>query len=490
MISNKTILILAFGVWALLESMLVLGATDNVDGWRIGRVDPDNPENTICDGLTVETLPKSNKETSPFPPNGGYCVMRERFSDDDSPRNAQDRVRERFTNMVATYAGSVVGLYREFERKGKLLQTIRDVIIDATYKEIGAENHIEERNVYEDSEDKAALPWEILVHTKADIPRLPVKKAMEAIFAKIEQDADELARLRERVAILEGFSEADRKQLAELRAENDALMRQNKELTKDKAKRLERLARRESASANEQGFSELSSWYDFQRRRKNKQLSLLEKEQGMYRFCESGVNVVQDECLLLRVQEAAEKKEINRFVMWAKELDEKEKLKPWNRHLLGVAYWRYNAGTIEQAKKEMIRALKDARKKFVFDEDKLRKMHYNLALFHAARGKTKEGLDVLKKLGEKRLDKEGFVLRAVLKSRVAQRKVCKDLRAACGEEQVASDACAGWRMALERGDCRESAPNDPNTTPGIGLAPDGSLLPLSVTLPDPFGPFD
>nr|VFJ96185.1 MAG: hypothetical protein BECKH772A_GA0070896_101004 [Candidatus Kentron sp. H]VFJ96979.1 MAG: hypothetical protein BECKH772B_GA0070898_101024 [Candidatus Kentron sp. H]VFK02655.1 MAG: hypothetical protein BECKH772C_GA0070978_100984 [Candidatus Kentron sp. H] len=102
------------------------------------------------------------------------------------------------------------------------------------------------------------------------------------------------------------------------------------------------------------------------------------------------------------------------------------------------------------------------------------------------------GLKVLKELGERRIDKEGQVLRAVLRSRVAQCKVCKDLRDACGEEQVASDACAGWRMALERGDCRKDAPpengkKDPDATAGIGLAPNGSLLPLSLALPDPFG---
>nr|VFK64577.1 MAG: hypothetical protein BECKUNK1418G_GA0071005_10484 [Candidatus Kentron sp. UNK]VFK71142.1 MAG: hypothetical protein BECKUNK1418H_GA0071006_10524 [Candidatus Kentron sp. UNK] len=467
-------------------SILIPGAILAQDGptteWTgsLSESKPPTNNSALCDDGRIADCPPRTKDDGSilFPAHGDVCVMREHFSDDESPRDAQRRIRRRFTEMAASCAGTVIGRLERFDFRTDVIQDVMLKIMIEHIKDYGLP--IVKRKIVDSKNPKG---WLIEVHAKALIPAVPFQKAVDELYDRVTNNEREKRKLREEVAILRGFSRAQQERIEELEAQKTLSPEDKRCLAKLKREK----RNKEEKSADMWGLRHL------QRREADGSISPGEFEQSMKDFCGSESSFVRKECHKSQTKKAAEEKNIALFVKQAEKLG--DDLDPWNRHLLGVAYWRYSYDDIkiEQAEKEMTRAREEARKKSDFDKDKLRKMHYNLALFHAAQGQADEGLKVLAELGKIALDTEGHVLRAVLQSRAAQRNVCTDLRAACGEEQDSADpACAGWRMALERGDCRKDALNDAtrkdaNTTSGIGLAPDGGLLPLSLVLPDPFG---
>nr|VFJ66024.1 MAG: hypothetical protein BECKDK2373C_GA0170839_11394 [Candidatus Kentron sp. DK] len=449
------------------------------------------PTNTACDGYRNHPNQTKNKDVILYPEDGSACVMREYFSDEESALNAKHRIRKRFIEMASSHAGSVIGTWEKYKRQAGTIEVLQAIMIKAMIGDIKDDLPIVDRNAVCVPSGNNCAPseksWWIEVEAKAVIPRLSLEKAVDDLYERVTNNEEEKRKLMEEVTELKGFSRKKQEKIEQLENEKEALSAENKRLLTE-LKRERRVAEEKSR--------ESYNWRDLHReiqRSKTRGLAPTEEiKQRIKDSCESKSSLVQEKCRRYQTEKAAEEKNVAIFVENAEKLG--SKLDPWNRHLLGIAYWRYyyDDKKFEQAGKEMTRALEKARRDSDFDKDKLRKMHYNLALFHAAQGRADLGLEVLEGLKETQLDKEGRVLRAVLRSRIAQRDVCKDLRTACGKEQIASPSCAGWRIARERGDCRKDDKDDKDAgaTSGIGLGPDGWFSPLTVTFSDPFSPSD
>nr|VFK31689.1 MAG: hypothetical protein BECKMB1821G_GA0114241_10904 [Candidatus Kentron sp. MB]VFK34870.1 MAG: hypothetical protein BECKMB1821I_GA0114274_10884 [Candidatus Kentron sp. MB]VFK77013.1 MAG: hypothetical protein BECKMB1821H_GA0114242_10904 [Candidatus Kentron sp. MB] len=488
----------------MLSSSLTLAQNhENTTEWTMTTSNSDIPVNTQCDRLKFTERHRAqakNKEDMLFPPDGGVCLMREYFSDEDSPLDAKQRIRHRFSDMVAGYAGYVIGKLERYESSGSTIDVMRSVIVKAMVEKVNDKLPIVSRKT--DSK-KPGTPWLIEVHAKALIPRVPLEDAVEILYKKVTDNEREKRKLMEEVKILRGVDKGKQEKIERLERERWALIARDKTLSAEN----QRLAalnqelaqlKRERRIAEKQS-SELQDWYQLRRHEANNVVSPEEVERRMKAFCRSEQSLIREKCREYQLRRAFEEQNIGRFVDWAKSLG--AELDPWDRHLLGLAYWRYDFGSIEDAKAEMSQALTEARKLPDFDAGKLRKMHYNLALLHAARGEPELGLQKLEELGKTQFDQDGFALRAVLNSRVAQGKVCPDLYDACDtadidctKERLIEKPCVAWCIALNRGDCRADA-SDASDASGasaadIGLAPDGGLLPLGVTPSNPFDPAD